>query len=103
MRAGRRRREPRKLSDAVRRVRRDTLPPTLLARVQDCWAECLGAPVSEEGAPVTEHDGIVTVSCRSAVWAEELSMLSQDLLVKLNAGLGGGVQVKGLRFTTRPI
>lgn len=103
MSAVRRWRQPRQLADALRRVRQQALPPTLLARVQDRWAESVGTRVCEEGTPVAEHDGIVTVSCRSAVWASELTMLSADLLVKLNTGLGEGSQVKGLRFTTRPI
>ena len=96
-------RQPRRLADALRRVRHQAVPPTLLARVQDCWTDSVGKPVCEEGTPVAEHDGVITVSCRSAVWASELTMLSEDLLLKLNTGLGEGSQAKGLRFTTRPI
>jgi predicted nucleic acid-binding Zn ribbon protein len=93
---------PRALADAIERLRRETAPPTLLAKVQERWSDAVGLPVAEEAMPVAERDGIVTISCRSAVWTAELSMLSETLLEGLNARLGEGRQVRALRFTTRP-
>jgi predicted nucleic acid-binding Zn ribbon protein len=97
-----RRRGPRELSHAIAQIRRRIAPPTLLARVQEQWSEAVGAPVCDEALPVAERDGIVTISCRSAVWTAELSMLSETLLERLNSGLGEGPRVKRLRFTTGP-
>jgi predicted nucleic acid-binding Zn ribbon protein len=37
--------------------------------------------------PVGERDGVVTISCRSAVWAQELDLLGPDLLKRLNEAL----------------
>jgi predicted nucleic acid-binding Zn ribbon protein len=93
---------PRELAQAMVRLRRQAAPPTLLARVQERWADAVGSPVAEEALPVAERDGIVTVSCRSAVWSAELSMLSESLLEGLNERLGEGRRVRGLRFTTTP-
>ena len=32
-----------------------------------------------EAEPVSERDGIVTVACRSAVWAQELDLMTGEL------------------------
>jgi predicted nucleic acid-binding Zn ribbon protein len=95
-------RGPRKLAQAIAELRRETAPPTLLAKVQERWSDAVGSPVAEETTPVAERDGIVTVCCRSAVWTAELSMLAGTLLEGLNARLEGGCRVRALRFTTRP-
>jgi len=54
--------------------------------------------MNEEAQPVGEKDGIVTVSCRSSVWAEELKMMGPDLRERVNAALGEEA-VAELRFT----
>jgi predicted nucleic acid-binding Zn ribbon protein len=97
-----RRRGPRELAHAVRSLRRDVAPPTLLARVQESWAETVGPRIAGEAEPVGERDGVVTVGCRSAVWASELSMLAAGIQNGLNEALGGGRRVTALRFVTRP-
>jgi predicted nucleic acid-binding Zn ribbon protein len=84
----------------VERLRRQATPPTLLAKVQDCWGQAVGPSVAEEATPTSERAGIVTVSCRSAVWTSELSMLAESLLQQLNEALPGGSEVRGLKFTT---
>ena len=86
----------------MEQLRRDLAPPTLLAKVQDCWDRAVGATVSGQASPTAERDGVVTVSCRSAVWSAELSMLSGSLLEQLNRVLPEGVEVRGLKFVTRP-
>jgi predicted nucleic acid-binding Zn ribbon protein len=49
--------------------------------------------------PVSERDGVVTVACESAVWAQELELLAPDLLDKLRAALPDR-RVGLLRFKT---
>jgi predicted nucleic acid-binding Zn ribbon protein len=97
-----RRRGPRQLAAAVARFRREATPPTLLGRVQDCWALAAGASIAEQASPASDRDGVITVHCRSAVWAAELTMLSEELLGELNRALAGGRQVRALRFTAGP-
>ena len=99
-----RRRAPRPLAAALGRVTSGLEPPTVLARVQACWSDAVGDVVSAEAEPVTERSGVVTVSCRSSVWAEELKMMGPDLRDRLNAALGDDA-VEELRFsaaTRRP-
>ncbi len=63
--------------------------------------------MAREAAPVGERGGILTVSCRSAVWAQELDLLSADLLERLNEAVGSegaSAPLRGLRFVvTSPI
>ena len=100
--SGQDRRGPRPLSGAVEHLRRNLAPPTLLAKVQECWIRAVGASVSEQATPTSEREGIVTVSCRSAVWSSELSMLSASLLEQLNKALPAGSEVRALKFITKP-
>jgi hypothetical protein len=60
--------------------------------------------VVEEAEPVSERAGTVTVACRSAVWAQELSMLAPDLAERLNRALEAPPEVpavRELRFVVR--
>jgi predicted nucleic acid-binding Zn ribbon protein len=93
-----RRRAPRPLAAALGRVTQSLEPPTLLARVQGCWADVVGETLNEEAEPVSEREGAVTIACRSSVWAEELKMMGPDLRQRLNAALGDDA-VAELRFT----
>jgi predicted nucleic acid-binding Zn ribbon protein len=92
-----RRREPRPIAEAVMRVAQQTAPATTIARVQGCWEAVAGPLVAEEAQPLSERGGVVTVACRSAVWANELELLSPDLLERLNEALGRPL-VSSLRF-----
>jgi predicted nucleic acid-binding Zn ribbon protein len=78
---------------------------TLLAAAQSAWPGAAGARVAAEAEPVAERGGVVTISCRSATWAQELDLLGPELLERLNealsgAGRGAGAAtVRALRFT----
>jgi len=78
------------------------MPPTLLARVQRSWAAAVGERIAGEAEPVAERAGVVTVSCRSSVWAAELKMLAPSLVEQLNAVLGEAPGVRGLDFRIHP-
>jgi predicted nucleic acid-binding Zn ribbon protein len=98
-----RRRGPRELAHAVAALRRRSAPPTLLARVQDRWADAVGPAVAAESDPIAERGGTVTVGCRSSVWAAELSLLAPTIQEQLNEVLGGDGKVAALRFAVRPL
>jgi hypothetical protein len=38
---------------------------------------------------VAEHDGVLTVSCDAAVWAQELELMAGELIARINDALGG--------------
>ena len=92
-----RRTAPRPLAEALEDAVGSAAPPGLLARVQAVWREVAGAVLAEEAEPSGEREGVVTVSCRSAVWAQELALMAPDLRARLNARLGSDA-VRELRF-----
>lgn len=92
---------PRALSDALRAVRADVAPETLLAAVQAGWPRAAGERIADASQPVSERDGVVTIACRSSTWAQELDLLGPPLLERLNARpeIAARGRVTGLRFT----
>jgi predicted nucleic acid-binding Zn ribbon protein len=99
-----RRLAPRALSLALEGVVQGAQPTTLLARVQAVWSDVAGPGLAASAAPVSERDGVVTVACESAVWAQELELLGPDLLTRFGDALASKpgapatASVKKLRF-----
>ena len=83
-----RRRAPRPVSFALDGVVASLAPATLLAEVQRAWPEAAGEAFAAAGAPVAERDGVVRVACVSAVWAQELDLMSERVVAALNQRLG---------------
>ena len=70
--------------------------------MQRAWASAVGEAIAAEAAPVAERDGVVTVACRSATWAQELDLLGDRILAQIRAELADpGVALAALRFTAR--
>jgi predicted nucleic acid-binding Zn ribbon protein len=79
---------PRPISQALDGLTATLAPTSTLARVQFCWEAVVGSAISTVARPTAEHDGVLTVLCESAVWAQELELLSPDLVGRLNEVLG---------------
>jgi hypothetical protein len=73
--------------------RRSPLPERL-------WADAVGHRIAERARPIGLEHGILTVRTATSVWANELSLLSDELLARLRAR---GVEVKELRFRVGPL
>ena len=82
-----RRNGPRPVSFALGHLADTLEPPTLLAAVQRAWPDASGA-FANVAEPVSERDGVLIVACDSAVWAQELDLMSEVVIAKLNAALG---------------
>ena len=93
------RRTPRPVGRALHDALAPIAPATPLAAVQGVWEEAVGERVAAEATPVSERDGVVTVACRSATWAQELDLLGEQMLTKLRERLPEGVSVARLRFS----
>jgi predicted nucleic acid-binding Zn ribbon protein len=65
-------------------------PQTLLADVQRAWAQAVGSSIAEQASPTAERGGVVTISCSASVWAQELDLMSAQIVARLNGVLGGG-------------
>lgn len=84
------RHEPRPLAEALAVVLGDVRPVSPLARVQEAWPAAVGPAVAAAARPVAERGGVVTVACESAAWAQELELMSRQVLERLRRALGEG-------------
>jgi predicted nucleic acid-binding Zn ribbon protein len=96
-----RRSAPRPLATAVGALADALEPATVLASIQRAWPAVVGESIAAEARPTAERDGVVTVSCRAAVWAQELDLMGPELVGRLNAALGDGA-VRALRCVATP-
>jgi predicted nucleic acid-binding Zn ribbon protein len=79
---------PRSLSVALEGLTRTLAPATTLARVQGIWESAAGPAIATAARPTAEHNGVLTVTCAAAVWAQELDLMAADLIRSLNSALG---------------
>ena len=93
-----RRAAPRPVGLALEALRERLAPATPLAAVQRAWPAVAGPAIAREAQPVSERAGVVTVACRSAVWAQELDLMGPDLVERLNGALERPL-VRSLRCT----
>jgi predicted nucleic acid-binding Zn ribbon protein len=81
---------PRRLAVPVEAFTAELAPATTLARVHQVWERVLGPAIAGSTRPSAERDGVLTVICESAVWAQELDLMGSELVARLNAELGDG-------------
>ncbi len=98
---GLRRSAPRSASHAVRALTERVAPATGLAAVQRVWDDAVGAALATQARPTGEAQGVVTVTCSSAAWAQELDLMAPTVTARLNAALGAEL-VRSLRCQTVP-
>ncbi|MGO9249114.1 MAG: DUF721 domain-containing protein [Solirubrobacteraceae bacterium] len=91
--------EPRPLSSALADLTATLAPASTLARVQTVWDRAVGPAIAGSARPAAEHDGVLTVICAAAVWAQELTLMESTLLAGLNDALGSGT-LRELRCRT---
>ncbi len=92
---------PRPAQAAVAALVRGLQPASLLADVQRVWPEAVGPVLAARATPTAARDGIVSVTCESAVWAHELTLMAGELVGLLDARLGAGT-VRELRCSAAP-
>jgi predicted nucleic acid-binding Zn ribbon protein len=83
-----RRTEPRPLSHAIATLADRLAPQTTLADVQRVWPAAVGEVIAAQAEPTAERDGVLKVTCSSAVWAQELELMGPELAARINAALG---------------
>jgi predicted nucleic acid-binding Zn ribbon protein len=94
-----RRAAPRPLASALDELASALAPATTLARVQEIWERAAGPAIAVAARPTAERDGILTVLCEGAVWAQELDLMAGELIPRLNAALGEE-SIRALRCRT---
>jgi predicted nucleic acid-binding Zn ribbon protein len=92
---------PRPVSAALDALTARLQPQTLLAEVQRAWPAAAG-PFADVATPFAERQGTVSVACPQAVWAQELDLMAERVLTRLNEELGHAAVVR-LRVQARPV
>ena len=95
------RRAPRSAAHAVQALTERLAPATSLAAVQRAWDRRRPGGPGGPGEPTGEAQGVVTVTCSSAVWAQEIDLMAPAVIERLNAALGTEL-VRSLRRQTVP-
>jgi hypothetical protein len=75
-------------------------PATVLAEVQRAWPTAAGPMFAPYTEPWAERDGEVVVACSEAVRAQELDLMSELVVERLNQALGRPA-VRRLRVQAR--
>ncbi|MFL5847236.1 MAG: DciA family protein [Solirubrobacteraceae bacterium] len=95
------RRAPRPVGNAMEGLLAHLAPQTLLADVQRLWPGVVGETIAAEATPTADRGGTLTITCKSAVWAQELDLMGPDLVARLNTALGADLVV-ALRCSAAP-
>jgi predicted nucleic acid-binding Zn ribbon protein len=81
------RRSPRSLAVSLDALADELAPQTTLAEVQRIWPAAVGDELARQSTPTAERTGVLTVSCADAMWAQELDLMSVQILAALNGRL----------------
>lgn len=84
----RQRRAPRNAAGSIRELADRLAPATGLAQIQRHWQAAVGDAIAAQATPTGEAAGVLTVTCSSAVWAQEIDLMSVSLIASLNGALG---------------
>ena len=96
-----RRRKLRAAGPSIRDFAESLAPAGTLASVQTVWRDVAGPVIAEQATPTGEASGVLTVTCSSAVWAQELELMSVALIGRLNEALGED-RIESLRCQSVP-
>jgi len=97
-RTGRRRHAPASLSDVLADTRRTTQARSGRALDRTTWRHAVGRRIAERTEVGPLRGDELTIFVASAAWSQELSLLSAEILERLNAH---GVTATRLRFRVR--
>ena len=59
----------------------------------------MGEAIAREATPLAERDGVITVACGSATWAQELDLLGERIRAQVAERLPDPAPLEGFRFT----
>ncbi len=68
-----------------------------ISRIFNCWEEIVGSEISKRAKPKRLTRNTLYISVTSSTWASELSMMSEQLIEKINSFIGERV-VTNLKF-----
>ena len=86
---------PEALSAILNRAGENRFARTREAIPGPLWRDAVGARIAERAYPISIEDGVLLLRVPSSVWANELSLLSDEVRARLKER---GVTVRELRF-----
>jgi predicted nucleic acid-binding Zn ribbon protein len=100
--AGPRTGKPQDIASVIRRFVSDSEMTSKLQRysIFNHWEEIVGDGISSRTKPEKISRDILYISVTNSTWANELSMMSGQLLDKINRYIGTD-SIKGLRFKVK--
>ena len=66
------------------------------------WPEIVGPKIAEQARPVAIREGVLFVDVATNVWMQELALLRDSIVERLNAHLGGPLVEKIVLSIERP-
>ena len=88
-------RAPELVGTLLDRARTATARRAGVALDRETWREVVGERIARRTKPGSIHASTLTVIVESPVWAQELSLLSEDIIGAL---AGRGLRLEGIRF-----
>ena len=88
------------IDDVLKAYRRE--PDNELMQVWQVWDRIVGDVVSKNAKPAAFKGRIVLVYVTSSTWVHQLQFLKEEIIVKLNEGLGKAL-VDDLKFKIGPV
>jgi len=73
----------RKISGAIQRLVAEIAPQDPVTLIRMAWPKVVGDLIAKETYPSSLRGGILTITCSSSVWAQELDLLSRKVLERL--------------------
>ena len=100
--AGPRTGQPQDIASVIRRFVSDSEMASKLQKysIFNHWEEIVGGGISGRTKPEKISRDILYISVTNSTWANELSMMSAQLLGKINCYIGTDA-IKGLRFKVK--
>src|SRR5450432_1727614 len=86
---------PEPLADILNRAGESRFAHTREAIPGLLWRDAVGARIAERAYPISIEDGVLLLRVPSSVWANELSLLADEVRARLKER---GVAVRELRF-----
>lgn len=90
---------PKPIGEMLGGFRTEIAPGSPLAAVQGVWKGVVGEKIAAVTEVVDERDGVLTIECSSAVWAQELELMGPRIRAGLERELGDSAPEK-IRFRT---
>jgi predicted nucleic acid-binding Zn ribbon protein len=88
------------IDDVLKTYRRE--PDNELMQVWQVWDRIVGDVVSKNAKPAAVKGRILLVYVSSSTWVHQLQFLKEEIIVKLNGGLGKPL-VDDLKFKIGPV